>query len=135
MSHLELVKHYYDCFNHQNWPGMIACLDENVQHDSNQGETHFGLDHFRLFLEKMDESYAENLTDFTFMVDETGNRIAAEFVVHGIYKKTDEGLPPAHGQRYVLPVGAFFEVQNGKIRRITNYYNLNKWLSMVSFEF
>ena len=42
------------------------------------------------------------------------------------------GLPPAHGQKYRLPAGAFFEVRNGKVARVTNYYNLQDWIAQVS---
>ena len=49
----------------------------------------------------------------------------------GEYLAADEGLPPARGQRYVLPGGAFFEVAGGQIRRVTNYYNLTDWLRQV----
>ena len=61
-----------------------------------------------------------------------GDGYAAEFVVHGIYKKGEPGLPPAHGQSYILPAGAFLEVQQGKITRVTTYYNLPLWIQMVA---
>jgi hypothetical protein len=31
----------------------------------------------------------------------------------------------------VLPAGAFFELKDGKISRVTNYYNLNDWIAQV----
>ena len=34
-------------------------------------------------------------------------------------------------QRYVLPAGAFFELVDYRIARVTNYYNLNDWLQQV----
>ena len=43
----------------------------------------------------------------------------------------DEGLPPANGQRYVLPGGAFFDIANGRIARVSNYYNLPDWIRQV----
>jgi len=46
-------------------------------------------------------------------------------------KKTDEGLPEASGQTYRLPAGAFFDIRDGKVARVTNYYNLNDWLKQV----
>jgi steroid delta-isomerase-like uncharacterized protein len=52
-------------------------------------------------------------------------------VVHGEYLEADEGLPPAHGQTYVLPGGAFFGIREGRIARVTNYYNLEHWLAQV----
>ena len=45
---------------------------------------------------------------------------------------TDEGLPPATGQSYVLPGGAFFDIRDDRIARVTNYYNLQDWIAQVS---
>jgi steroid delta-isomerase-like uncharacterized protein len=61
-----------------------------------------------------------------------GTRGAAEFVVHGQYLKTDPGLPEAKGQRYVLPAGGFFSLKDGKITRVSTYYNMNDWIRQVS---
>ena len=61
-------------------------------------------------------------------------RAAAEFNVAGTYLETDEGLPPASGQRYRLPAGTFFAVDGGLITRITTYYNLTDWLMQVTGE-
>lgn len=132
MDSLDLVREYYACFNRKDWAGMLALLASDVQHDANQGDTYFGIDHFREFLQHMDACYDETLHDQVFMRDATGTRIATEFVVHGIYKKTDSDLPPATGQKYVLPAGAFLEVANGKIRRVTTYYNLPLWIKLIS---
>lgn len=52
---------------------------------------------------------------------------AAEFIVHGKYLKTDEGLPEATGQTYELPAGAFFAFTGDRISRVTVYYNLSDW--------
>lgn len=52
--------------------------------------------------------------------------------MHGVYHTTDEGLPEATGQTYVLAGGAFFDVQGDKITRVTNYYNLQEWIAQVS---
>ncbi len=132
MQSLEIVKQYYACFNQKDWTGMLALLDPDIRHDVNQGETRIGLEKYSRFLQQMDESYEETLRDMVFMVNDTGERIAVEFVVHGVYKKGEEGLPPARGQSYILPAGAFLEVKNGKICRVTTYYNLPLWIKLVS---
>ncbi|WP_242106805.1 ketosteroid isomerase-related protein [Luteimonas aquatica] len=128
----ELIHRYYQAFNRADWEAMLACLTEDVAHDLNQGERQVGIDAFRAFLARMDRSYAEQLRDIVVMVSEDGARAGAEYVVHGTYKVGDEGLPPAHGQRYVLPGGAFFEIRDGKIARVTNYYNLQDWIAQIS---
>ncbi len=127
----ELVRRYYAAFNAGDWNGMLDCLGDDVVHDINQGKRETGKPAFRAFLAHMERCYREQLRDIVVMVGEDSARASAEFVVHGEYLVTDEGLPPANGQKYVLPAGAFFDVRNGKIARVTNYYNLPNWTAQV----
>lgn len=126
-----LISAYYDAFNRQDWTAMLDLLHEEVIHDANQGARHLGKAHFTAFLAHMERCYQERLEELVVLVDSSGTRAAAEFVVHGTYLATDEGLPEAHGQHYVLPAGAFFEVEAGAIRRVTTYYNLQHWLDQI----
>ncbi|MCW3847515.1 nuclear transport factor 2 family protein [Sphingomonas sp. LB-2] len=125
----ELIARYYAAFNAGDWEGMLACLSEDVAHDINQGGRQTGKAAFRAFLAHMERCYRERLEDIVIMA--LGERAAAEFVVHGEYLSTDEGLPEATGQRYTLPAGAFFEVRDGLISRVTVYYNLPEWTRQV----
>ena len=131
-SATQLIQRYYDAFNHQDMTTFINLLDDNVVHDINQGGREVGKAAFTSFMEKMNHHYRETLTDIILMSNEDGSRVAAEFVVHGEYLQTDSDLPPASGQRYTLPAGAFFTIQNNKITRISNYYNLNDWIAQVA---
>lgn len=126
-----VIRAYYAAFNRGDWDGMCALLSDDVAHDLNQGARQLGRAAFRAFLDRMARSYREELRDIVVMTGPDG-RAAAEYVVLGEYLATDEGLPPARGQRYVLPGGAFFEVRDGRIRRVTNYYNLPDWIRQVS---
>lgn len=128
----KLVRRYYDAFNAKDWGGMLACVSEDIRHDVNEGDRRGGKAAFREFLAQMNRSYDERLADIVVMVDETGHRAAAEFTVHGRYLVADPGLPEARGQAYVLPVGAFLDVTDGKITRVTTYYNLKNWIAQVS---
>lgn len=130
MTETDVVTAYYQAFNRGDWDGMCALLAEDVAHDLNQGAREVGRAAFRTFLDRMHRSYREQLRDIVVMAGPAG-RVGAEYVVEGQYLATDEGLPPATGQRYTLPGGAFFEVAGGKIRRVTNYYNLQDWLRQV----
>jgi steroid delta-isomerase-like uncharacterized protein len=127
----ELVCAYYDAFNRGDREGMLALLADDVAHDVNQGGRETGKDAFRRFLAHMDRCYREELTDIVVMASADGLRAAAEFVVHGTYLATDEGLPPARGQTYRLPAGTFFELRGGRITRVTTYYNLKDWIAQV----
>ena len=98
----DLIHRYYAAFNAKDWSGMAACVSEDLNHFVNEG-------------------------------DKRGGRKAfAEFIVNGTYKKTDPGLPEARGQKYRLPAGAFFDLKDGEIRRVTTYYNLKEWIRQVS---
>jgi steroid delta-isomerase-like uncharacterized protein len=132
MTALETVQQYYNSFNQKDWNGMLALVHPEVRHQPNQGDQRLGIEKFTEFLGMMDESYEETLTEMVFFTEPENNRVAVEFVVNGIYKKGEEGFPEAHGQTYVLPAAAFLEVRNGKISRVTTYYNLPLWISLVS---
>jgi steroid delta-isomerase-like uncharacterized protein len=131
MTAAATIHAYYDAFNRQDMDAFLALLDENVVHDINQGERQTGKAVFATFMDHMNRCYKETLTDMVIMASEDGKRASAEFVVNGEYLVTDEGLPEANGQKYVLPAGAFFELKDGKVSRVTNYYNLNDWIAQV----
>lgn len=127
-----LIENYYAAFNAGDMDKFLSLLTDDVIHDINQGEREIGKKAFSEFMQRMNHNYQERLVGMAIMTNEEGNRAAAEFVVLGEYLATDEGLPPAKGQQYRLPAGAFFEIKNDKVARITNYYNLQDWIAQVS---
>ena len=129
-----LIKRYYDAFNRGDSDGMLTLLADDVVHDVNQGERRHGREKFRAFNARMAHNYQERLDGITILSSPDGARAAAEFMVHGVYKNTDEGLPAAKGQTYVLPAGTFFAIDNGRITRVSTYYNLTDWLMQVTGE-
>ena len=128
----DIISAYLSAFNRGDWPGMLALLADDVVHDINQGRAEHGKPAFAAFLDRMARCYREELRDIVIMAGPDGARAAAEFQVHGEYLAQDAGLPPAHGQRYALPAGAFFSLKDGRISRVTMYYNLPEWLSQVA---
>jgi steroid delta-isomerase-like uncharacterized protein len=127
-----LVRAYYDAFNRGDHAAMLALLTDDVAHDPNQGARRTGKPAFAEFLARMQRAYRERLADIVVMVDATGSRAAAEFTVHGEYLEAEEGLPPARGQRYVLPAGAFLTLRDGRIARVATCFNLADWIAQVS---
>jgi steroid delta-isomerase-like uncharacterized protein len=126
------IQAYYDAFNRGDIQAMMATLHEDFAHNANEGATRLGKDAFAEFCRHMSETYKELLTDMVVFANDDGTRGAAEFVVNGTYLKTDPGLPEAHGQKYVLDAGGFFTLKDGKITRVTTYYNLQDWIRQVS---
>lgn len=126
------VATYYAAFNAGDAAGMLACVTDDIEHRVNEGDTRWGRAAFAEFCAHMGISYREELRDIEIFVNDDGSRAAAEFVVHGVYLKTDPGLPEARGQRYVLPAGAFLALRDGRISRITTFYNLRDWVRQVS---
>lgn len=123
---------YYAAFNAGDPAGMLALVTEDVEHRVNEGGIRRGREAFAAFCAHMGVSYREELRDLVIFATPDGRRGAAEFVVHGAYLQTDPGLPEARGQRYVLPAGAFFDLREGRIARITTFYNLSDWVAQVS---
>ncbi len=132
MSATELIRAYYAAFNAADWDGMVALLTDDVAHDVNEGGRETGRAAFRAFLDRMAHHYAERVEDLVVMEGEGGTRGAAEFTIHGRYLVTDPGLLEARGQVYALPVGAFFDLRDGRIARVTNFYNLKAWMAQVA---
>lgn len=129
---LTLIQAYIDAFNKGDREAMLACLSEDVAHDINEGGREIGKEKFRWFLGMMDRHYREQLEDVVIMVGQGGGRAAAEFTVHGTYLSSVEGLPPANGQSYSVPGGIFFDIDEGRISRVTTYYNLADWTAKVA---
>jgi steroid delta-isomerase-like uncharacterized protein len=127
----EIVKSYYDAFNHKRWDRFFELLTDDVVHDINQGSREVGKKAFHAFMERMNKCYDEQAVDLVVLVGPNEDRAAAEFQIKGKYLATDEGLPPAKGQKYQLQCGAFLALKSHKICRVTNYYNLNDWLAQV----
>jgi steroid delta-isomerase-like uncharacterized protein len=132
MSALLTVQRYYAAFNRKDYAEMLACVHDDICHEPNQGDPRIGKALFTEFVQMMETAYDETLKDMVFFTEPNERRVAVEFVVHGIYKQGEEGLPPAHGQSYVLPAAAFLELRDGLISRVTTYYNLPLWISLVS---
>lgn len=132
MNSKSVIEAYFRAFNAGDTDAMLDLAHEDLAHHVNEGKIRTGKARFAEFNAHMTDCYRENLTDLVILTDDSGTRLAAEYIVNGTYLKTDPGLPPAAGQIYRLPAGSFFTLTDGKIARITTYYNLADWLAQVS---
>ena len=129
---VRLLEDYYNAFNRADMDAFLAMLTDDVIHDVNQSGREIGKEAFAKFMDRMNAHYKEHIADISITTNEAGDRAAVEFTVLGEYLSTDEGLPEAAGQTYRLPAGAFFVIRDGKVARITNYYNLEDWIAQVA---
>ena len=128
----ETVKRYFTAFNAGDVDTMLDCLSDDVAHHVNEGQIRVGREKFAEFCAHMNRCYKEELTDMVVFEAESGTRASAEYIVNGTYLATDAGLPEANRQTYRLPAGSFFDLRDGKITRVTTYYNLADWVKQVS---
>lgn len=129
---MDVIARYFEAFNAGDTDAMLACLTEDVAHHVNEGQVRRGRAAFGEFCAHMSACYDETLTDMVILSDATGTRAAAEYIVNGTYLASDAGLPEARGQTYRLPAGSFFELSEGRIARVTTYYNLADWVRQVA---
>jgi len=127
-----LILRYVAARNRGDIDGMLDCLSDDIAHDVDNGARQIGKAAFRAYLQNLLQHYREEIRDVVVMSVDDGTRAAAEFSVQGVYQSDDAGLPPAHGQRYTLPAGAFFAINQGKIARITHYRNQREFSAQVS---
>lgn len=132
MKAKELVTAYYSALNRRDAEALLSLLSDHVIHDINQGLRETGKNAFRDYLGKIDNHFNDTVTDLVVMVSDDGLRASAEFSREGTYKRTRSGLPPASGQTYRIRVGEFFEIANGKLTRITSYFNVPEWIAQVA---
>src|SRR4051812_41380941 len=109
---VQIIEAYYRSFNARDYAGMLALVADELVHERNQGDRVIGRDQFAEFLQRNDKAYREQLVDLVVMSEPGNVRFAAEFTVVGKYLQADPGMPPAHGQSYELPAGAFFELDD-----------------------
>ncbi|HRQ64662.1 MAG TPA: ketosteroid isomerase-related protein [Xanthomonadaceae bacterium] len=127
----ELILACYAAYNRGEVRTVLELLCDDIVHDINEGRRERGREAFAVYLERRHRCYRERLSQVVVMTSHDGTRAAAEYVVEGEYVDTDGDMPAAHGQRYRLAGGAFFEVRDGRIARISNYFNQSDWLRQV----
>jgi steroid delta-isomerase-like uncharacterized protein len=126
-----LLNSYYAAFNAQNTDAILALLSHDIVHDIGQGRREFGRLAYGRFIEAMSNFCQEHIFNIEIMSNEDGSRAAAEFTILGSYGHAAQGTLPASGQTFRVPGGTFFDIRDGKITRISNYYGLQDWLAQA----
>lgn len=128
----DLLQKYYQAFNEENLEKFLSTLHPEVIHDICQGSTETGIEAFRAFMEFCFDVCKETAKDIVIITSEEGKYAAAKLTIDGVYLKDIANYPPARGQKYMLPVHAFFEIKNGLIYRMSCFYNQKDWIKQVT---
>lgn len=126
------VKKYYEYFNKKDIDGILSLVTDDVINDANQGDSVTGKEALKKAIETAWEYFDEQVSNLDLMVNADGSNVASEYVVNGTYYKTKPGLFPSTNQHYEIIATAVFKIRDGKISRITRYYNTKKWLDIVN---
>jgi steroid delta-isomerase-like uncharacterized protein len=129
-----LIKAYVEASNKNDNAAILALMHEDVVFDISQSKREIGTENLRLFLASKAAHIKEQLADAVIMSSDDGSRGAAEFTWRGSYVATIESFPKATGQRFSLPAGIFFEVDEGKFTRISSHRDMQEWLRQISEE-
>ncbi|WP_367718493.1 ketosteroid isomerase-related protein [Nitratireductor sp. GISD-1A_MAKvit] len=122
-----LVQSYLEALNARDMDAALALVGEDVAHDPFEGEREIGREKLRWRLGREALHFDQSFSDIVVMVASGGGRAAAEFTVRGVYHKSAENLPSAEGQSYALSGGMFFEIDEGRITRISEHRNHLQW--------
>jgi steroid delta-isomerase-like uncharacterized protein len=127
-----LIKAYVDAANKNDNAAILDMMHEDVAFDVSQSKREIGTGNLRLLLASKAAHIKEQLADAVIMSSEDGSRGAAEFTWKGSYIATIEGFPQANGQRFSMQAGLFFEIDDGKITRITSHRDMQEWVKQIS---
>jgi steroid delta-isomerase-like uncharacterized protein len=61
----------------------------------------------------------------------SGNWAATEWIMSGSYSNAYPGMPPATGNKFSVRGASIMELHNGKISRISDYWNFASFLQQV----
>ncbi len=131
-SIVNTVQAFFDAINASDFDALLDLLHEDVVHDINEADRQIGKPSFRVQLIQAKSAFDETLSDISIMIAENSARVAAEYTRRGTYTQTTNGLPPADGQAFSLQAGTFFEIEDGLITRVTNYFNKAELVRQLS---
>ena len=116
----EIVRRFLAALDAADADAALALLDEEVVHDRPDGSRAIGREDFRWWLGMAGRARHERIGDVAVMVGEGGRRAAAEVTLRG---EAASGGASAAGNtgRYSVPAGYFFELEDGRIARLSTY--------------
>lgn len=118
-----VVEKFYKYFNALDFDKLFSLVSEDIAHEVNYDGVMTGKDEFIKYMKDSIELYQENVGNCVYMISDDGRNVTVKFIVNGKYIKTDKTMIPAKGQKYVLTVFNYFEIENNKIVKAQCFYD------------
>lgn len=134
MKSHELIQTYYREFNKRDVTGLLKTLHPAVIHTSFAGNTEIGLEAFQKYILGVFDCVKETVSNVIILNSDDGKYAAAQVVCDGVYIKTAYNYPLARNQKYSVACHSFFEIKDGLIYKLSNYFNEKDWLAQISVE-
>ncbi len=123
MSHA-LIERYFSALNARDIGGVIDLLDDDIVHDPRDDERQIGREAFERYLIRHFQAYRERVDAITIFTADSETRFAAEYVLAGDYVEPGANRAAGSALRYSVPGASFFEIDDGRISRITTYAHM-----------
>ena len=128
----ELIQTYYREFNKRNVVGLLKILHPHVIHTTFAGNIEIGLDAFQKYILGVFDCVKETVSNVIILVSDDGRYASAQVICDGEYVKTAYNYPEARNQKYSVECHSFFEIKDGLIYKLSNYFNEKDWLAQIS---
>lgn len=128
----DLIERFLAALNGHDMDAALALLSLDVAFDTREGTREIGREKVHWYFGMFHRHFREQYENIAVMVAPGGVRAAAEVTINGKYLSGKEGFPEATGQRYQIPAGMFFEIDEGTISRVTTYVDMAAWRDALS---
>lgn len=133
-QNVNLTKEVHDNFSADNFDRCMELADENVQVVAHAfGMTFNGKEEFGNFMQGFKQAFPDMKLEHKNIVGD-GNKVAVEFTAHATHTgplQTPGGVIPASGKKVELNVSEFYEWENGKFKRMSNYQDAGSLMRQI----
>jgi len=132
VTSLSIVAQFIENYNEKQWRNLFNVLDKHVILEQNEIAVIQGIQAFDSFICKMTHAFDERLFDIHYYYSTTcASKLSTQYQVEGYYKNGNFKRP-ANNQHYSITRYSFFEISNGKITKISTFFNRKKMIDQIT---
>ena len=131
----KLTRELHDNFSADRFDRCLELADENVQIIAHAfGMTFSGRKEFGDFMHGFKQAFPDMKLEHQNILS-SGNKVAVEFVVTGTHTgmlQTPAGGVPPSGKKVSLHVAEFYQWENGRFTKMSNYQDAGSLMKQIS---